>query len=415
MSKQNRGGWRKNNNNNNNNNNQQRQSQQQQQRSEFLNLNDEDEMPSLPAVLHQQQQQRSFLIDDNQMPSLPVNLTTTQRVVSSPFASAVQEPVKTGPQRSVWGKPPPTTTTINEPKQQPTPQPLQPPQGFKSATPTTTSLTQKSSISNIETVTEQMASASMAPSPFESPVKESESSSEASSKLDLTEISPPKGASVRVHNGEFPAKRERGNLGRQIKLRANHFHLVLKKAYVVYQYDVELTKKQMPGGAAAAAAAKTEEKIVKNKTIMRAMFLILSKKLLGPKYENKIVYNFSKNLYSLEKLPFEKNITYEINIENTTFMLKLQTINQIKIDPAKPDDPVQIQVLDLIFTQSFNYSCHNLNRSFFTKNCENVSLGFGLELWKGAYASVRPCEIGLTWNLDVAHSGNFIFFSFFQF
>ena len=404
MYKQNRGGWRK----NNNNNNQQRQSQQQQQqqRSEFLNLNDEDEMPSLPAVLHQQQQ-RSFIIDDNQMPSLPVNLATTQRVVSSPFASAVQEPVKTGPQRSVWGKPPPIPTPpINEPKKQPTLPP-----GFPSATPAAaaapTSSTQQSSISSIETVTEQMASASIAPSPFESPVKESESSSQASSKLDLTEISPPKGASVRVHNGEFPAKRERGNLGRPIKLRANHFHLVLKKAYVVYQYDVELTKKQMPGGA----AAKTEEKIVKNKTIMRAMFLILSKKLLGPKYENKIVYNFSKNLYSLEKLPFEKNITYEINIENTTFMLKLQTINQITIDPAKPDDPVQIQVLDLIFTQSFNYSCHNLNRSFFTKNCENVSLGFGLELWKGAYASVRPCEIGLTWNLDVAHSGNLIFFS----
>jgi eukaryotic translation initiation factor 2C len=405
MSKPNRGGWKKNNNNNNNQQRQSQQQQQQQQRSEFLNLNDEDEMPSLPAVLHQQQQQqRSFIIDDNQMPSLPVNLTATQRVVSSPFASAVQEPVKTGPQRSVWGKPPPmptpTTTTINEPKKQATPAP-----GFQSATPAPTSLTQQSSIiSSIETVTEQMASASIAPSPFESPVKESESSS--SSKLDLTEISPPKGASVRVHNGEFPAKRERGNLGRQIKLRANHFHLVLKKAYVVYQYDVELTKKQMPGGA----AAKTEEKIVKNKTIMRAMFLILSKKLLGPKYENKIVYNFSKNLYSLEKLPFEKNITYEINIENTTFMLKLQTINQITIDPAKPDDPVQIQVLDLIFTQSFNYSCHNLNRSFFTKNCENVSLGFGLELWKGAYASVRPCEIGLTWNLDVAHSGNLIFF-----
>ena len=44
--------------------------------------------------------------------------------------------------------------------------------------------------------------------------------------------------------------------------------------------------------------------------------------------------------------------------------------------------------------------CVNLNRSFFTQNCFSSPLGFGLELWKGAYASVRPSEVGLTWNLD---------------
>ena len=45
-----------------------------------------------------------------------------------------------------------------------------------------------------------------------------------------------------------------------------------------------------------------------------------------------------------------------------------------------------------------------MNRSFFTENCDYLQLGFGLELWKGAYASVRPSECGLTWNLDCANA-----------
>ncbi len=45
-----------------------------------------------------------------------------------------------------------------------------------------------------------------------------------------------------------------------------------------------------------------------------------------------------------------------------------------------------------------------MNRSFFTQNCDFMQLGFGLQLWKGAYASVRPSECGLTWNLDCANA-----------
>jgi eukaryotic translation initiation factor 2C len=36
-------------------------------------------------------------------------------------------------------------------------------------------------------------------------------------------------------------------------------------------------------------------------------------------------------------------------------------------------------------------------------NCEYQQINFGLELWKGAYASVRPSECGLTWNVDSAN------------
>jgi hypothetical protein len=52
----------------------------------------------------------------------------------------------------------------------------------------------------------------------------------------------------------------------------------------------------------------------------------------------------------------------------------------------------------------------NINRSFFREGGDLHKLGFGVELWKGAYASVRPSEIGLTWNIDSEYL--FLFYSF---
>ena len=137
---------------------------------------------------------------------------------------------------------------------------------------------------------------------------------------------------------------------------------------------------------------------------MREMFLILTRKTLTSEYTNKIVYNFSKNIYSLKKLPFDNQITYEMIIEGKTFLVQIKIINQVVVDFSKTDDPIAIQLLDLIFTQSFNYSCINLNRSFFKETGDYHQLGFGLQLWKGAYASVRPSECGLTWNVDSANA-----------
>ena len=45
-----------------------------------------------------------------------------------------------------------------------------------------------------------------------------------------------------------------------------------------------------------------------------------------------------------------------MTLEGKKFLLMIKTINQVVVDPAKYEDPVTIQVLDLIFTQSFNYS-----------------------------------------------------------
>ena len=40
------------------------------------------------------------------------------------------------------------------------------------------------------------------------------------------------------------------------------------------------------------------------------MFLEFTKKILPAGYENQIVYNFSKNLYTLKKLPFDSEVRW---------------------------------------------------------------------------------------------------------
>jgi len=92
-----------------------------------------------------------------------------------------------------------------------------------------------------------------------------------------------------------------------------------------------------------------------------------------------------------------------MSLSEGTFRVKIQEINESILNPNDISQ-VSLQLLDLILTQTLNSTCTTLNRNFFTRNCAIKSLGFGVELWRGAYASVRPSEIGLTWNIDYANT-----------
>ena len=241
---------------------------------------------SLSRPQQQQQPQRSQLA-----PSEFPELGQPQPAVAPP------------PPRSAWGKPiQPQPAPTPMPASTPTPKPQQ------QISVTQSVLVSESTFATsfaTETITKEMASVKIesteSVSPFETPHKES---------LDSRENSPDKSLTVRVLNGEFPAKRERGDLGRVIKLRANHYSMRLKKEYILYQYDVEVKRKNEP-----KVAAKKEVKLIKNKRLMREIFLHLMNKILGAEYKNKVIYNFSKNLYSLKKFPFEINVNYLILIQ----------------------------------------------------------------------------------------------------
>ena len=93
-----------------------------------------------------------------------------------------------------------------------------------------------------------------------------------------------------------------------------------------------------------------------------------------------------------------------MNLDNDDFEVTIKPINTVYMDPGNKDQPQTISLMDLICTHTFNFTCLALNRSFFPKNCDAQRLGFGTELWRGAFTSVRPSECGLTWNVDVSNT-----------
>jgi hypothetical protein len=116
---------------------------------------------------------------------------------------------------------------------------------------------------------------------------------------------------------KFPPKpKVRGDLGRMIPLKTNHYQIKMTNPITVYQYDLDI--KRLVG-----REVDDMEKLIKIKRFMKCAFFtiklgnyydnynliifknfkravfkeLISKHLKG--YTNKIVYNFSKNLFSV--------------------------------------------------------------------------------------------------------------------
>ena len=79
-------------------------------------------------------------------------------------------------------------------------------------------------------------------------------------------------------------------------------------------------------------------------------------------YRNKVIFNFSKNMYSLIEFPFQDKLELVMSLDGNEFMIKIKPINTVKINIQNLDDPLTLSVLDLIMTNTFNYTLvkHNL-------------------------------------------------------
>ena len=60
------------------------------------------------------------------------------------------------------------------------------------------------------------------------------------------------------------------------------------------------------------------------------MFKNLCDRHLPASYKNKIVYNFSKNLYSLNKLPFENEVNFLKKRKKTEIYLNLKNVKNFR-------------------------------------------------------------------------------------
>jgi hypothetical protein len=72
-------------------------------------------------------------------------------------------------------------------------------------------------------------------------------------------------------------------------------------------------------------------------------------------YFLKLLKLIKNKLFFFILITFDNKKTYEIKLENANYELKLQEINEVEVNLNNYDDPLSIQILDLIFTHRFNY------------------------------------------------------------
>ncbi|KIN94492.1 hypothetical protein M404DRAFT_381554 [Pisolithus tinctorius Marx 270] len=133
----------------------------------------------------------------------------------------------------------------------------------------------------------------------------------------------------------------------------------------------------------------------------------------------KVIYDGDAIAYSGRILAFGQSHTFEVDMSDRgtskrRFAVTLKRVDASVIDfndlrqfldgrlkQQTPKVIVAINLLQLIVRQGPNLKYPNNIKSFFTKDAGRVTLGGGLEAWKGFYQSVRPTHNQLLVNVDV--------------
>ena len=69
-----------------------------------------------------------------------------------------------------------------------------------------------------------------------------------------------------------------------------------------------------------------------------------------------MIFNFSKNMFSLVELPFKDKLEVVMSLDGKDYLIKIKPINTVKVNIQNLDDPLSISVLDLIMTNTFNFT-----------------------------------------------------------
>lgn len=101
--------------------------------------------------------------------------------------------------------------------------------------------------------------------------------------------------------------KQRGTLGRPIGLITNHYPVKMKPLTLT-EYDVSLARVESGGGEASNNGRKRNpDEDLKDKEVVKEIYTSFLNKLPS-NYRNRIAYNLSKNLYALDKLPFNDSV-----------------------------------------------------------------------------------------------------------
>nr|AGS47797.1 argonaute 10 [Salvia miltiorrhiza] len=201
----------------------------------------------------------------------------------------------------------------------------------------------------------------------------------------------------------FPLRPGFGQAGTKCIVKANHFFAELPDKDL-NQYDVTIT----PEVTSRAV----------NRAIMAELVKLYKESELGTRLP---AYDGRKSLYTAGELPFAwKEFTIKLIDDEDTingpkrereykvvikFVAKasLHHLGQF-LAGKRADGPREaLQILDIVLRELSMKRFCPVGRSFFSPNIRKPQkLGDGLEAWCGFYQSIRPTQMGLSLNIDMA-------------
>ncbi|KAL1482935.1 hypothetical protein MTO96_013348 [Rhipicephalus appendiculatus] len=207
----------------------------------------------------------------------------------------------------------------------------------------------------------------------------------------------------------FPQRPEHGNLGRQIKLLANHFEIKVPHGDV-YHYDVTII-----------SPSKKEEEKAPDQKKLRCLSTRINRLViqnLVARYRGELnkclpAFDGRKNLYTRRRLPFNERtfmVPFQEGDREQQFAVTIQYAATVNLDAlhAVYEGTVRvvpqevIQALDIIMRHGPCVTLTPVGRSIFMppNPNDNCSLGGGHEVWFGYYTSVRPAQWKPMLNVD---------------
>ncbi|KAJ9188754.1 hypothetical protein P3X46_000119 [Hevea brasiliensis] len=204
----------------------------------------------------------------------------------------------------------------------------------------------------------------------------------------------------------FPSRPGFGTVGRKCVVRANHFLVQIADRDLCH-YDVTITPEV------------TSKKV--NRDIISQLVRMYRESHLGNRMP---AYDGRKSLYTAGPLPFEsKEFVVKLVERNDGAGSSGSTTRERQFKVAikfaakadlhhlqqflygrQMDAPQEtIQVLDIVLRASPSEKYITVGRSFFSSDLgPRGELGDGIEYWRGYYQSLRPTQMGLSFNVDVS-------------
>ncbi|XP_025802711.1 protein argonaute 18-like [Panicum hallii] len=204
-----------------------------------------------------------------------------------------------------------------------------------------------------------------------------------------------------IHRDEplSPVRPGFGAAGTPCVVKANHFFVGLVDKGL-HHYDVTISPE----------------------TTLKGVYREVMSKLVSEKRQTELggrlpAYDGKKSLFTAGELPF-KTKEFEVTLPGRTerrYKVQIKHATAVSLHqlmmlmagyhtdiPAHALQVLDIVLRDIVLNERNDMEYITVGRSFFSRIIDTVSLGQGVEAWKGFYQSIRPTQMGLSVIVDMS-------------